>query len=83
MTEENKNRIIQFIRNEANNDTFINIDIDGAFIAMNEYFIPVFNIKKSDLTEAEFKEVVEVLKQYIRNNPNQFEMGDLVHENAN
>jgi hypothetical protein len=83
MTEANKNQIIQFIRNEANDDTFLNIDYDKKIVALNEYFMPKFEIKKGvDLSEVEFQEVFEVLKQYIRDNPQQFEMGKLVHENA-
>lgn len=79
-------RIIQFLQNEANNDIFLNISVDyegGKIIAMDEDFIPIFEFKIRDLSNAEFQKVFEALKQYIRNNPQQFEMGELIHENAN
>jgi hypothetical protein len=84
MSEDNKNQIIQFIKNEANNDTFLNIDNDGKIVALDEYSMPAFEFKKGqDINEDEFHEIVEALKQYIRNNPQQFRLDELVHENAN
>lgn len=52
-------------------------------IVSDEYFLPEFEIKKMGLSESEFKEVFETLKQYIQNNPQQFEIGKLVAEKAN
>ncbi|CAJ0833560.1 4982_t:CDS:2 [Entrophospora sp. SA101] len=82
MTEANKNQIIQFIQNEANNDNFLNFGLDstGSVVinALDEYLLAAFEIKKMDLSSAEFQEIFEALKQYIQNNPQQFEMGDLV-----
>lgn len=79
----NKQRVIQFINNEATNDNFLTIDDNRKITAFDENVMPLFEYGKREINDNDFGEVFQVLKQYIRNNPGQFELDELVHENSN